>query len=438
MKKYILGLGLAVVFGGLVWLWRESSPPTWSTGDPEVLAVVEQARKELAKLYFREAAELLEAAARKAPGSFAVRYYLSRAYRGLGREQQAREQVEILKSMDPATLTPWERMLLDLLLLRRSGDREAYLARLLEYQAAYPREAELTRLLAAAYQELGKLDQTEFWGRKTLELDANDALSYNILGYAELSRGQFAAAEEQFRKYAFIAADQANPHDSLGELFLITGRYEDAAREIQRAIETNPRFYPAWRHLADLAVIQGRLPEAQRAVQGLAEALELSPEEAARERATAEALLGFFYAQDQLLQQGARELGSPRDDWEYFVVHAAALARGDFKAAEVVEAQLDQALRAGPVSRSLVRIKPLLAAHRALVTGAWGQAQELAAEGAAKSSFASVGQAWIKLTALCWQAQALSALGRREDAGAVWDQVRAVNPRFPLLQGGAP
>jgi len=437
MKRLVLGLVLLLLVGAGVWVWKQANRPSWSTRDPEVLAMVEQAREELAKLYFREAAEVLERAAKKAPGSFAVHYYLSRAYRGLGREPQAREQVEILKGMDPATLTPWERMLLDLLLLRRSGDREAYLARLLEYQAAYPREAELTRLLAAAYQELGQLEQTEYWGRKTLELDANDALSYNILGYAELSRGRFAAAEEQFRKYAFIAEDQANPHDSLGELFLVTGRYEEAARELHRAIALNPRFYPAWRHLADLAVIQGELPEAQRAIAGLAEALELPPAEAAREQATAAGLLGFFHARKPLLEQAAGELGAPRDEWEYFVVHAAALARGDVAGAAAVEAQLEQALGAGSPSRGLARIKPLLAAHRALASRDFPQAQALAAEVAAKGSFANVGQAWTKLTALCWQAQALAALGRQE-ARQVLDQVRQVNPRFPLLSGGSP
>ncbi len=225
MKKSLV-VGLALVLVGAVlglWSWRQR--PAWSTRDPEVLVLLEQARGELNKLYYREAAEILERALVKDPNSFAVRYFLQRAYSGLGRSQEAREQLEFLKQRAQDSLTPRERMLLDLLVLRRSGDREAFLSRLLEYQAQYPREVELTRLLALTYQEAGKSEEAEKWGRKTLELDANDALAYNILGYIELARGRWEEAEAQFRKYAFIAPDQANPHDSLGELFLITGRF---------------------------------------------------------------------------------------------------------------------------------------------------------------------------------------------------------------------
>lgn len=434
MKKFLLVGLVLVLLGAGFGLWSWLNRPAWSTRDPEVLALVEQARGELNKLYYREAAEILEKALTKDPDSFAARYFLQRAYSGLGRSREAREQLELLKQQDPATLTPRERMLLDLLVLRRSGDREAFLSRLLEYQAQYPREVELTRLLALTYQEAGRSEEAEKWGRKTLELDANDALAYNILGYIELARGRFVQAEEQFRKYAFIAPDQANPHDSLGELFLITGRFEEAEQELQAATKANPRFYPAWRHLADLAVLRGDPQLANAATVKLALALDLKPEERAVVEATMLGLLGFFHDNSSLLLGAAEAIAKPRDEAEFFVVHAASCARGDWAQAEAVEASVEQAVASGtPGSRSLGRLLPLLRTHRLWRQGRWQEALLWAQQAEAACSFVNVWQAESLLAAQCWKALALARLGRKQEARTVLGHVRATNPRFPLL-----
>ena len=60
--------------------------------------------------------------------------------------------------------------------------------------------------------------------RRILEKDPNYANSYNMLGYLELNRGNFDLAIEYMQKYAFLAPDLANPHDSLGEVYLALGR----------------------------------------------------------------------------------------------------------------------------------------------------------------------------------------------------------------------
>ncbi|MGQ9495509.1 MAG: tetratricopeptide repeat protein [Thermoanaerobaculaceae bacterium] len=429
MKKVWAAVaGLVIVVVG-AW-WVSTNRPRWSTKDPEVLALVERAEAELGKLYYREAQELLEKALAKAPDSFAVRYFLGRTYSNLGRAQAAAEQIAILKSMPQERLTPREKMLLDLLLLWKSGDREAYLARLAEYQRSYPREVELVRLLAGAYQRAGQPEEAERWGRKLLELDANDALAYNILGYAELARGRFAQAEEQFRKYAYIAPDQANPHDSLGELFLITGRYEEAAFELQKAIRLNPRFYPAWRHLGDLSILQNRPEELRWAMGELARALAFSPEEAQREEATSLGLLAFFHKNTSLLDEVARALQPPRAGWEYFVVHAAALARSNWAEAEALEASLEEqlTLKAHPMGR----LRFLLPLHRAVKQGHWPQALELASSLLERTSFDNVNLAWFRLLAMRFRAEALAGLGREEEAARQMGELRAINPRFPL------
>ena len=427
MKKvWAAAAGLVIVVVGAFWF--STNRLRWSTKDPEVLALVERAEVELGKLYYREAQELLEKALAKAPDSFVVRYFLGRTYSYLGRAQAAAEQMAILESMSQQLLTPRERMLLDLLVLWKSGDREAYLARLAEYQRSYPREVELVRLLAGAYQRAGQPEEAERWGRKLLELDANDALAYNILGYAELARGRFAQAEEQFRKYAYIAPDQANPHDSLGELFLITGRWEEAELELQEAIRLNSRFYPAWWHLGALYILQNRSEELRWAMGELARALSLAPEEAQREEATSLGLLAFFHKNTSLLDEAAQALRPPKSGWEYFVVHAAALARSNWAEAQALEASLEEQLTRE--ERPMVR--PLLLLHRAVRQGHWPQALELASPLLERTSFGNVNHAWFRLLAMQFRAEALAGLGREEEAARQMRELRSINPRFPL------
>ncbi|MCX7894582.1 MAG: tetratricopeptide repeat protein [Thermoanaerobaculum sp.] len=434
MKRLVLVLLVAGAAVGSWGVWSWANRPQWSTKDPETLRAVEHAQGELAKLYYREAAELLEQAAARSPDAFAVRYFLHRAYSGLGRMREAREQLELLKAMDPAQLTPRERMLLELLVLRRSGDREAYLTRLRQYQEEYPREAELARLLALAYQEAGRPDEAERWGRRTLELDPNDALAYNFLGYLELSRGRFAEAYEQFRKYAYIAPDQANPHDSLGELFLITGNLAGAERELTEAVRLYPGFHQAWRHLADLAVLRGDVEGARGAVGKMAEALQLTEEDRAMAEATALGLLGFFHRRPELLAEGAARLTSPKDEWEYFVLHAAALQEGQAPRAEELERTLEAAVASAvPGSRGYARLLPLLQAQRLLAQGRWVEALQAAQRAETANSYVNVGQAWSRLLAQCAAAQALLRLGRLDEARAQLEKVKGVNPAFPGL-----
>ena len=61
----------------------------------------------------------------------------------------------------------------------------------------------------------------------------------------------------------YIAPEQANPHDSLGEAFLYTGRYEEAIEEFKAALEIDPAFLWSARNLSEALSITG-IRELQR------------------------------------------------------------------------------------------------------------------------------------------------------------------------------
>ena len=86
--------------------------------------------------------------------------------------------------------------------------------------------------------------------RRLIEIAPNWVIAYNQLGYIAMSQGRFAEAEEYFTSYRFVAPDQANPHDSLAELYIMIGRYEEAETSLYRSIEIKPDFWAAYDHLA--------------------------------------------------------------------------------------------------------------------------------------------------------------------------------------------
>ncbi len=94
---------------------------------------------------------------------------------------------------------------------------------------------------------------------RILETNPNYAVSYNMLGYMELRHDHFAEAIAYMQKYAFLAPNLANPHDSLGEVFLVMGRYEEAEREFIQAITIDEDFYHSLINLGRVYMARGQI-----------------------------------------------------------------------------------------------------------------------------------------------------------------------------------
>jgi tetratricopeptide (TPR) repeat protein len=103
-----------------------------------------------------------------------------------------------------------------------------------------------------------ELAQEQAWLR-ILEVDPNYADSYNMLGYMELNRGNYDQAIEYMKKYAFLAPDLANPHDSLGEVLMVLGRYEEAEAEFRTAVTMQEDFYHSLINLGKTYLARGQL-----------------------------------------------------------------------------------------------------------------------------------------------------------------------------------
>lgn len=101
------------------------------------------------------------------------------------------------------------------------------------------------------------------WYRRGLKEAPQDKRLHNNLGMAYGRKGDMPRAREHF----IIAVGEAGAHLNLGYLFNQKGEYEEAIRQYQLALNTQPESLPALGSLAQLYERTGRLREAAKATE---------------------------------------------------------------------------------------------------------------------------------------------------------------------------
>ncbi len=75
---------------------------------------------------------------------------------------------------------------------------------------------------------------------------------FNTYGYFLLRQDRVKEAIEKFKKQVELAPENANAYDSLGDGYRAGERWEDAAREYRKALEIDPDFAAARKHLEEV------------------------------------------------------------------------------------------------------------------------------------------------------------------------------------------
>ena len=97
---------------------------------------------------------------------------------------------------------------------------------------------------------------------------------HNHYGYTLIAHRLYTEAEREFRAYIRVSPNEANPYDSLAELFLLTGRPDEAIVHYDQALRLNPLFGNSYLGRAYAHAMRGRYDDA---VVSLSKLQELGP-----------------------------------------------------------------------------------------------------------------------------------------------------------------
>ncbi|MFC1683702.1 tetratricopeptide repeat protein, partial [Candidatus Zixiibacteriota bacterium] len=147
---------------------------------------------------------------------------------------------------------------------------------------------------------------------------------------------------ENLEKYKKLASDQANPYDSIGELELARGNYQDALKYFLKALDVNPNLRFVLHHLGEVHEVQGLYAEAIEYYRKAAEKA-IGPEAESFSRQ----YLAYSHLRrgdlKQALTEGKRAVElNPRDPSSHFYLGLVYLAMGNLDAAQEAATKIDE------------------------------------------------------------------------------------------------
>lgn len=428
----------AVVVASLAvaWLLVAQRQPVWTTSSEAALREFELGLEAQGKIYSAEALDHFTKALALDPDFVMARLFqLLTAGEGKDPAHDRAAAIAQLEKADPSRLTPRERFLLGYYLRLFKRDIEGAEKVLEAHLAAEPQDPFALDLLGR--RQVSRRDWTaaEETFRRLAKLAPNRVEAYNQLGYIALARGDFAEAERMFRTYMYLAPDQANPHDSLAELLILAGRYDEARQQLERALANKPDFCVAFQHMVSLGVLQGSMDGADEVV------------ERARQAGCEAMLLARMRC--QILLWRAVHGEDWEAAWQVFtgecsdilgedaIRFTAAIRTGRRTEAEALAAKYARGFETEPPSfkRSVLSaVGEFMQGQAELAAGRFAEAAQRFAEADGHLTYRGVDDAGIfKLYNRRFLYQALRKAGATARAASVLAEIRAVNPPFAEL-----
>jgi tetratricopeptide (TPR) repeat protein len=142
-------------------------------------------------------------------------------------------------------------------------DPEKRFRLLQELVKKYPQEKEFHSDLGLVYEGRSRYPEAIAEYEKALTLDPNFGPALNEAGYTYVAVGELEKALQYFKRYAAANPGEANPIDSIAELYFRMGKFDEAKAKYQEALEIRPDFSGSCRGLAYLSAIQENYQEAR-------------------------------------------------------------------------------------------------------------------------------------------------------------------------------
>ncbi len=119
-------------------------------------------------------------------------------------------------------------------------------------------------VMAKAYYYLKKYEFSSAMVDLVQKLDANNAESYNLLGWIALAQNDQGRATANFKKATELKDDFGNAWNSLAAMYCQAKNYDAATEAAEKAVKLLPNFDKAHLNLGSAYRGKGQYPEAER------------------------------------------------------------------------------------------------------------------------------------------------------------------------------
>jgi tetratricopeptide (TPR) repeat protein/TolB-like protein len=134
----------------------------------------------------------------------------------------------------------------------------------------FPQEKRVHHLLASHYRVRKLFYQAVEEYKRALELDPDYGWAMNELAYMYTDVEDYEKAYEYFKRYGLLYPGDANPIDSMGELYFRMGKIDKTIAQYKKALEARPDFYYAYWELAYVHALLEDYPEAMKWIEEFA------------------------------------------------------------------------------------------------------------------------------------------------------------------------
>jgi serine/threonine protein kinase/tetratricopeptide (TPR) repeat protein len=224
----------------------------------------EQGIENTLKLFFSEAIKEFEKAISVDP-NFAMAY-LQLATVNLRIGDEKATQAAIAKATELIErVAPKEKLYIRGLEATIAGEAEKRIDIFKEITERFSNDKEAFRQLGTAYLADEQIDKALEAFSQTIKIDPDYLEGHNRLAYVYAIKGDFFPAISHALKYASSRPDEPNPHDTVGDIYLLSGQPDKAMAAYQKALEIKPDFlnyYPYWK-IASTYRVMGNLEEAE-------------------------------------------------------------------------------------------------------------------------------------------------------------------------------
>ena len=221
-------------------------------------------QEDFERYYFDDARVSFEKAVEKDPKFALAYFFLARVYNNLALAPQAEKAMEMFKKLSKVNPGKGQDALhIVALSAYLEKDLAGYEKGLKDIIKSYPGDKRAHAELAWFYKNSKKYPESVAEFEKALAIDPNFGYALNLLAYTYGEMGQTEKAIQTFDRYAAAYPGDANPLDSVGDLYFLTGKFDLARAKYQQALAVKPGFASTWK-LAYLYAMDGDYDAALR------------------------------------------------------------------------------------------------------------------------------------------------------------------------------